>query len=76
MSGRFDAVLFSYSLTMIPDWFAAIENALLDVKGKALGLVLEVANLGTGAARKTQAGLPVAASNAMARPRPLPRRQA
>ncbi len=25
--GRADVVTFSYSLTMIPDWFAAIENA-------------------------------------------------
>jgi S-adenosylmethionine-diacylgycerolhomoserine-N-methlytransferase len=31
-SGPVDVVTFSYSLTMIPDWFAAIENALAILK--------------------------------------------
>src|SRR5262249_46131945 len=30
--GPVDVVTFSYSLTMIPDWFAAIENALAMLK--------------------------------------------
>jgi S-adenosylmethionine-diacylgycerolhomoserine-N-methlytransferase len=35
-----DAVTFSYSLTMIPDWFAAIENALAMLKpGGLIGVV-------------------------------------
>lgn len=35
-----DIVTFSYSLTMIPDWFAAIENALEMLKpGGAIGVV-------------------------------------
>jgi len=35
-----DVVTFSYSLTMIPDWFAAIENALAMLKpGGLLGVV-------------------------------------
>lgn len=35
-----DVVTFSYSLTMIPDWFAAIENALAMLKpGGHLGVV-------------------------------------
>ena len=39
-SGPVDVVTFSYSLTMIPDWFAAIENALAILKpGGTLGVV-------------------------------------
>jgi S-adenosylmethionine-diacylgycerolhomoserine-N-methlytransferase len=35
-----DVVTFSYSLTMIPDWFAAIENALAMLKpGGTIGVV-------------------------------------
>ena len=35
-----DVVVFSYSLTMIPDWFAAIENAIAMLKpGGLLGVV-------------------------------------
>ena len=35
-----DAVTFSYSLTMIPDWFAAIDNALRMLKpGGTIGVV-------------------------------------
>lgn len=35
-----DAVTFSYSLTMIPDWFAAIENAIAMLKpGGVIGVV-------------------------------------
>jgi S-adenosylmethionine-diacylgycerolhomoserine-N-methlytransferase len=35
-----DAITFSYSLTMIPDWFAAIENALAMLKpGGKIGVV-------------------------------------
>jgi S-adenosylmethionine-diacylgycerolhomoserine-N-methlytransferase len=35
-----DVVTFSYSLTMIPDWFAAIENALAMLKpGGVIGVV-------------------------------------
>jgi S-adenosylmethionine-diacylgycerolhomoserine-N-methlytransferase len=35
-----DVVTFSYSLTMIPDWFAAIDNALQMLKpGGVLGVV-------------------------------------
>ena len=35
-----DIVTFSYSLTMIPDWFAAIENALCVLKpGGVIGIV-------------------------------------
>ncbi|ADB16524.1 Methyltransferase type 12 [Pirellula staleyi DSM 6068] len=35
-----DVVTFSYSLTMIPDWFAAIENAIAMLKpGGVLGVV-------------------------------------
>jgi S-adenosylmethionine-diacylgycerolhomoserine-N-methlytransferase len=35
-----DVVTFSYSLTMIPDWFAAIENALAILKpGGHIGVV-------------------------------------
>lgn len=35
-----DVVLFSYSLTMIPDWFAAIENAFAMLKpGGVIGVV-------------------------------------
>ena len=30
--GQVDVVTFSYSLTMIPDWFGAIENALAMLK--------------------------------------------
>lgn len=38
--GPVDVVTFSYSLTMIPDWFAAIENALAMLKpGGLLGVV-------------------------------------
>ncbi len=38
--GPADVVTFSYSLTMIPDWFAAIENALTMLKpGGHLGVV-------------------------------------
>lgn len=38
--GPADVVTFSYSLTMIPDWFAAIENALAMLKpGGLLGVV-------------------------------------
>ena len=38
--GPVDVVTFSYSLTMIPDWFAAIENALAMLKpGGTLGVV-------------------------------------
>ncbi len=38
--GYADVVTFSYSLTMIPDWFAAIENALSILKpGGAIGVV-------------------------------------
>jgi len=39
-SGPVDVVTFSYSLTMIPDWFAAIENALAILKpGGTIGVV-------------------------------------
>src|ERR671911_700620 len=39
-TGPVDVVTFSYSLTMIPDWFAAIENALAMLKpGGTLGVV-------------------------------------
>jgi S-adenosylmethionine-diacylgycerolhomoserine-N-methlytransferase len=39
-SGQADVVTFSYSLTMIPDWFAAIENALAMLKaGGIIGVV-------------------------------------
>jgi S-adenosylmethionine-diacylgycerolhomoserine-N-methlytransferase len=38
--GPVDVVTFSYSLTMIPDWFAAIENALAMLKpGGQIGVV-------------------------------------
>lgn len=38
--GLVDVVTFSYSLTMIPDWFAAIENALRMLKpGGMIGVV-------------------------------------
>lgn len=38
--GQADVVTFSYSLTMIPDWFAAIENALRMLKpGGHIGVV-------------------------------------
>jgi S-adenosylmethionine-diacylgycerolhomoserine-N-methlytransferase len=39
-SGPADVVTFSYSLTMIPDWFAAIDNALEMLKpGGLIGVV-------------------------------------
>jgi S-adenosylmethionine-diacylgycerolhomoserine-N-methlytransferase len=39
-TGPADVVTFSYSLTMIPDWFAAIENALRMLKpGGLIGVV-------------------------------------
>jgi S-adenosylmethionine-diacylgycerolhomoserine-N-methlytransferase len=39
-TGPVDVVTFSYSLTMIPDWFAAIENALSILKpGGTIGVV-------------------------------------
>ena len=38
--GQADVVTFSYSLTMIPDWFAAIENAFAMLKpGGLIGVV-------------------------------------
>jgi S-adenosylmethionine-diacylgycerolhomoserine-N-methlytransferase len=38
--GLVDVVTFSYSLTMIPDWFAAIENAIRMLKpGGVIGVV-------------------------------------
>jgi len=38
--GQVDVVTFSYSLTMIPDWFAAIENAIEMLKpGGLIGVV-------------------------------------
>ena len=38
--GPADVVTFSYSLTMIPDWFAALENALAMLKpGGSIGVV-------------------------------------
>ena len=38
--GPVDVVTFSYSLTMIPDWFAALENALAILKpGGTIGVV-------------------------------------
>ena len=38
--GAADVVTFSYSLTMIPDWFAAIENAVAMLKpGGTIGVV-------------------------------------
>ncbi len=38
--GQVDVVTFSYSLTMIPDWFGAIENALRMLKpGGKIGVV-------------------------------------
>ncbi len=38
--GQADVVTFSYSLTMIPDWFAAIDNALRMLKpGGLIGVV-------------------------------------
>jgi len=38
--GQADVVTFSYSLTMIPDWFAALENALAILKpGGQIGVV-------------------------------------
>lgn len=40
IEGSVDVVTFSYSLTMIPDWFAAIENALRMLKpGGQIGVV-------------------------------------
>ncbi|MCS6969617.1 MAG: class I SAM-dependent methyltransferase [Planctomycetota bacterium] len=36
-----DAVLMSYSLTMIPDWFAAIDNALAQLKPGGLLAVVD-----------------------------------
>src|SRR5262245_55265619 len=39
-NGPVDVVTFSYSLTMIPDWFAALENALAILKpGGTIGVV-------------------------------------
>lgn len=39
-TGQVDVVTFSYSLTMIPDWFGAIENAIAMLKpGGLLGVV-------------------------------------
>jgi len=39
-TGSVDVVTFSYSLTMIPDWFAALENALSILKpGGTIGVV-------------------------------------
>lgn len=39
-SGPVDVVTFSYSLTMIPDWFAAVDNALAMLKpGGQIGVV-------------------------------------
>lgn len=39
-TGPVDVVTFSYSLTMIPDWFAALENALAILKpGGTIGVV-------------------------------------
>ncbi len=39
-SGLVDVVTFSYSLTMIPDWFAALENALAMLRpGGLIGVV-------------------------------------
>jgi len=39
-SGPVDVVTFSYSLTMIPDWFAALENAMAILKpGGTIGVV-------------------------------------
>jgi S-adenosylmethionine-diacylgycerolhomoserine-N-methlytransferase len=40
-SGGADVVTFSYSLTMIPDWFAAIENALAMLKPGGLIAVVD-----------------------------------
>ncbi len=38
--GQADVVTFSYSLTMIPDWFAAIENAMRMLRpGGVIGVV-------------------------------------
>ncbi len=38
--GQADVVTFSYSLTMIPDWFSAIENALRMLKpGGTIGVI-------------------------------------
>ena len=38
--GAADVVTFSYSLTMIPDWFAALENAAAMLKpGGTIGVV-------------------------------------
>jgi len=38
--GSADVVTFSYSLTMIPDWFAAIDNALRILKpGGKIGVI-------------------------------------
>jgi S-adenosylmethionine-diacylgycerolhomoserine-N-methlytransferase len=40
VEGQADVVTFSYSLTMIPDWFAAIENAYAMLKpGGLIGVV-------------------------------------
>lgn len=36
-----DAVLFSYSLTMIPDWFAAIDAALVNLRPSGLVAVVD-----------------------------------
>jgi S-adenosylmethionine-diacylgycerolhomoserine-N-methlytransferase len=39
-SGQVDVVTFSYSLTMIPDWFGAIENALRILRpGGSIGVI-------------------------------------
>lgn len=39
-TGPVDVVTFSYSLTMIPDWFAALENAIAMLKpGGTIGVV-------------------------------------
>jgi S-adenosylmethionine-diacylgycerolhomoserine-N-methlytransferase len=39
-NGTADVVTFSYSLTMIPDWFAAIDNALAMLKpGGMIGII-------------------------------------
>ncbi len=38
--GSADVVTFSYSLTMIPDWFAAIDNAMRILKpGGLIGII-------------------------------------
>ena len=56
--GQADVVTFSYSLTMIPDWFSAIENALAMLKpGGYIGVVDFYVGQKTPAGRPSETGL-------------------